>query len=444
MFTCFFASTLLWLSVLLPGQSAEPVGTVPAPPRASDGPIAYVLEPTIDLGVVREGTTSTARYVVENRGNKDLIIANVHASCGCTSVQLKDEEKIVEPGERQEIVVKFDAGGRVGPQRKSIRLSLNDQANPVVHLMLTADVQALFRVLPRPLVNMRTVRRGAELEPLTLMPTLEGKSLELINIDMPPGFLEYETKPVEDPDGRKGVELALRVPVEMELGTVNNEMTIRGRVGDEEASVRVRVAGQVVGDIDVRPITLQSLGSTPRGRRFAPVTVVSTTDRPFELLSAEAGPYIDVETEKRKDGREYFVRAMLNDSAPDGPLAAMLVIRTDNPSQPLAEVPVFVNVRPRYLIEPAIVLLGSGEKDRSRVLRLQSGDTERFQINEVYNPDSSVQYELDCKRSGVPYVRFVRVGIAGEPPAEPFDAKIVFRTDIAGAAEISVPVIYRP
>ena len=442
MSSCLLVSVLYCSVISVTGQTAEKAATTA--PTSSEGPIAYVLEPTIDLGVVREGTVSTAKFIVENRGNEDLIIANVHASCGCTSVQLSDEEKIVKPGKQQVITVKFDAGGRVGPQRKSIRLSLNDRASPVVHLMLTADVQALFRVLPRPLINMRTVRRGADLEPLTLMPTNEGKNLELIDITMPPGFLEYETKPVEDPDGRKGIEVDLRVPAEMELGTVNNEMVIRGRVGDEEAAVRVRVAGQVVGDLDVRPLTLQSLGATPRGRRFAPVTLVSTTDRPFEVLSADAGPYIDVETEKRKDGQEYFIRTTLNNSAPDGPLATTLVVRTDNPSQPLAEIPIFVNVRPKYMLEPAIVLLGSGEKDRSRVVRLQSGDTERYKISEVYNDHPSVQYELNCKQSDVPYVRFVRVGIAGDPPAEPFETKIVFRTDIAGAEEISVPVIYRP
>jgi hypothetical protein len=96
------------------------------------------------------------------------------------------------------------------------------------------------------------------------------------------------------------------------------------------------------------------------------------------------------------------------------------------------------------VVEPAILLLGPGEKDRSRLLRLQNGDVQPFQITKVYNRTPSLHYELDSKRSEMPYVRYVRVGFGRETPTEPIETEIVLKTDIKGAEEIKVPVIYKP
>ncbi len=93
------------------------------------GPMARVEIQTVDLGTVREGTVTEAVFLVENEGTEDLIIEDISVSCGCTTVDLPADQRRVGPQGRRKIVVSFDSTDRIGAQRKTIVLSVNDPAH---------------------------------------------------------------------------------------------------------------------------------------------------------------------------------------------------------------------------------------------------------------------------------------------------------------------------
>lgn len=432
------AMSVLGLAVASLGQQPVP-GDVPA-----GGPQVFIAERTFDMGRIREGEDGVGVFHIENRGNEDLLIEEITTSCGCTVAELPDEERRIRPRETRDLTITFHSQGRLGQQRSVVVLKLNDPREPRVNLVVKSVVETLFRVVPDPPLILRSARRGSTLPPLEVYPTREDEGLDQLEVDVPPGLLQYDQAPVVDDDGVAGVRLTFRVPDEIELGIVNGRIKLAAVVNGESATLTVPVTGQVVGDLTVRPAIIQSLEATPRGRRFAPLTIAATNDKPFRVLGIDAGPYLDVQCESRKRDTEWSVRTILRDDAPDGPLAATITIRTDNDGQPVLNVPAFVNVRPRCLIEPALALFGPARKNSIRV-RVQNGEPNTFRLGKITSTDPRIVARQDDAASLLGHVAFVRVELAaGAATPEAFQADVVVETDIAGAPEIRIPVEYAP
>ena len=77
-----------------------------------------------DLGKVKEGQVVEVSFRFKNSGTKNLVVANVTASCGCTVPE--KPEKPFAPGEEGVIKAKFDSKGRPhGEARKEVYVTAN-------------------------------------------------------------------------------------------------------------------------------------------------------------------------------------------------------------------------------------------------------------------------------------------------------------------------------
>lgn len=101
-------------------------------------------------------------FPIENKGNKDLEIANMATSCTCTKVFLKIEGKdgpnfgmkgmstpsswkgILKPGEKGEVIAAFDATYHgpqgVGKVSRMVSFETNDPDNPYIELSFEGEV----------------------------------------------------------------------------------------------------------------------------------------------------------------------------------------------------------------------------------------------------------------------------------------------------------------
>ena len=79
-------------------------------------------------------------YRFRNSGNKNLIIEDVRASCGCTVPE--KPEKPLAPGEEGVIKAKFDSKGRVGPQSKTVTVVANAIPIREFYLQFKVEVEA--------------------------------------------------------------------------------------------------------------------------------------------------------------------------------------------------------------------------------------------------------------------------------------------------------------
>jgi len=90
-----------------------------------------------DFGLIKQGELLTHKFVFINTGEKDLIISNAKASCGCTVPNWPKEP--IAPNEKKEIEVTFNSAGRSGKQSKTVTLVSNTVPNTTV-LTITADI----------------------------------------------------------------------------------------------------------------------------------------------------------------------------------------------------------------------------------------------------------------------------------------------------------------
>lgn len=76
-----------------------------------------------DFGTIEEGKIVTTNFIITNSGNKDLIIENATASCGCTVPEFPRQP--IKPGKSGKIKVSFDSTGKPGQQQKSVTVTAN-------------------------------------------------------------------------------------------------------------------------------------------------------------------------------------------------------------------------------------------------------------------------------------------------------------------------------
>jgi len=102
------------------------------------GPKLVTQQDEYDFGDIKQGEKVTHVFVITNSGGDLLKITNVKASCGCTAALPEKNE--LAPGESTNLNVTFNSTGRIGKQKKLIRIESNDPDNPQVIVTIKGNV----------------------------------------------------------------------------------------------------------------------------------------------------------------------------------------------------------------------------------------------------------------------------------------------------------------
>lgn len=95
-----------------------------------DAPIISLANDIYDFGEVKEGEKVKHVYEFTNTGKSPLIIANVSASCGCTTPEYSQHP--INPGEKGSVTVVFDSQNQVGMQQKIITVLSNAEPSRTI------------------------------------------------------------------------------------------------------------------------------------------------------------------------------------------------------------------------------------------------------------------------------------------------------------------------
>ena len=90
-----------------------------------------------DFGKISEGEKVGWYFSYENTGGSDLVITNVHTTCGCTVPEFN--RKPLPSGGMENLKVIFDSKGRKGKEIKTVSIESNAKNN-VVNLKLYFEV----------------------------------------------------------------------------------------------------------------------------------------------------------------------------------------------------------------------------------------------------------------------------------------------------------------
>jgi Protein of unknown function (DUF1573) len=94
---------------------------------------------TYDFGEIKQGAVVDHVFQYTNKGKTKLKIWDLRTSCGCTAALLKNKE--TDPGQDGSIRVEFDSAGKIGKLSRRVSMKTNDPKNPVITIVIFADVE---------------------------------------------------------------------------------------------------------------------------------------------------------------------------------------------------------------------------------------------------------------------------------------------------------------
>lgn len=95
-------------------------------------------ENSYEFGTVKEGAVVEHVFKFKNTGEAPVILAQVTASCGCTTPSYSQEP--ILPGKEGEVKVIFDSNGQVGVHQKIVTIASNAE-NKVTTVQLRGTVE---------------------------------------------------------------------------------------------------------------------------------------------------------------------------------------------------------------------------------------------------------------------------------------------------------------
>ena len=137
-----------------------------------------------------EQDEARASFKVTNKGEKTLRIAEIKASCSCTSSIING--KILEPGATREIVGIFNKGKRQGQNRYKLRVFLDNLAEPVATLSMNVRIPTLIEAKPQVVYWKEDSGKSARHIQLTLNPDYID---EILRVDYDRGRLNVTEEP---------------------------------------------------------------------------------------------------------------------------------------------------------------------------------------------------------------------------------------------------------
>ena len=429
------------------------VGQLPPVPKAGDrgkaAPELVVTQRKIELGTVLEGDKVKLSWLLENRGSADLIIQKVKPACGCTAVDLSDEEKTIPPGGSLRLRTVFDSTGRRGRQDKTVTVHSNDPLVPAMKLKFSAEVEALYDTNPSRALNLRAVQRGEfSSTVLEIVPGKGRKTIEVTSVEFDDNIpLTWEKTSFDTKHGT-GQRIRFRIDPYAALGTLTGKAKIKLEVDGIPRERLMTLRAEIVGELTTMPKVLDTTRHESRpGKKLPKIIVRAMNKRPFEVLSASAGPLLDVRFEpsgRAKPKSAYTFRLSVREDAPPGPFGTMLEVRTDSLDQPLVRVPVYGLIAPLVKIEPSVILLRQDgtPMGANRRLRVQASTQQRLDISSIHCDNDSIVVSVDEEASrSYTHLRFLIVKLAGKMPPGTHNTVLTITTGVPGAEKLEVPVI---
>jgi hypothetical protein len=320
----------------LPGLTSDSTSSgFPQPGNGAAGaPSAKAAETTFDFGSVFQGAQVKHTFRLENGGPGVLTIGAVQTSCGCTAAQPTRRE--VPPGESSDLTAIFDTSADKGPAQRIITVNTNDPAHKQIAFTIKGDVKVKVDANPSPVVFDK-IRHGAEVSRQVLVTDMLGdKNFKITSITNSSPNLKVTQQPRTD--GKPGAALTVTLLKSAPASSFSDTVKVASNV----APVSIPVYANVIGDLSVAPpqISFGFVKHRAGAVQFARLT--NAGDHPVNLLGAISNnPKVTALIEPLKPGKEYKLTLELTANSPDGTLRGAVEIKTDDPGQPVVQVPFY-------------------------------------------------------------------------------------------------------
>jgi hypothetical protein len=133
-----------------------------------------------------------ATFGFVNSGSEPVIIEKLAPSCGCTTATVP--KMTIEPGERSELVTRFDITGRRGLQTKTVTVMIKGQKEPDI-VTLVVSIPDLMKILPQLVIW----EKGEAGRPKTISLHAEnGVPVKVLNVLSSESRLKARLEPIKE------------------------------------------------------------------------------------------------------------------------------------------------------------------------------------------------------------------------------------------------------
>jgi len=320
----------------LPVSEAKPGG-----PR----PVIVVRETRKESGVVEEGTVVPFQFEVTNRGQADLEITQVKPSCGCTVTQW---DRVIKPGARGIIAAQMNTLSFRDKVTKHLTIFSNDPDRPQVDLTISASLLPLVKISPGRAAVLAVADKAVSQEF-----TLErngGRPMKIVQVIPYASYLKAETTPLP---GQGRYRLTVTASPDAPLGRSTAAVAVWTDV--EKGGSLTFVITVDRGIVTVPPMLF--FGIVPQEMK-TPREALATIQRkstPFHIKSITVNdPNLAAKLETVREGAEYRVTVSYSGGWDPGVRRETLTVTTDDPKQPVIEIPVRAAVQAKIANKPPV------------------------------------------------------------------------------------------
>ena len=247
-------------------------------------------------------------------------------------------ETDIPPGGEGIIEVTFDTGRKKGKLKKTITVESNDPAKPKATLHVSALIEVEFGFEAHSL-DMGRIHKGESSTKTAVLLFKDSSKRDLLELSSSKDHIVTRSTGSSS-DNESRIDVEVTVGPDTPPGRLNETITAKLSDGSYPAA-SLRIAGIVVGNVEVSPETMRFTVDTSRtaaNQSEQRVRVVSTQDGALlRLLSVEdTKKLLVIEVDTTVPGDQYVISARPSDDALvlKRNTSGEIKIQTDDPDQP--------------------------------------------------------------------------------------------------------------
>lgn len=227
----------------------------------------------------------------------------------------------------------------MGQQKKTITVESNDPVNPKTSLYVSAFVEIQFGFEGYNL-DFGRIRKGDSATKTTFLVLKDPAKTRALQIESKSPYVSVKRISSTNADNGR-IQIEVTLSPEMPAGILNEIITASLSDNSHPAST-LRISGTVVGNVEIKPETVQFMIDTTKAAADQPVQEVRVTstrnDANLQILGVQdISGRVTFEVETVAAGHEYKIKARPNEKALEGTrtVSGEIRISTNDTDQPV-------------------------------------------------------------------------------------------------------------
>ncbi len=342
--TVTFAGLFLGsLAALGNGQQAPPASpSATAPAAAVPAPKLVPVEAIQDVGKIAKGERVKVDFSIRNEGEVELVLNDVHPTCGCTVASFDAK---IPPGGVGKIHAEIDTVDFSGPIAKTITVLSNDPVQPRVILTIKAQVEPQIVAYPG-YARFVFVQNQAATSVKQWLWTDNFADFKILAVKSPYKFIDASFRPATDEERRPDFAspnqwiVETTIHSDAEVGALRDFLVVETN-HPKQKELRLAISGFVRPLLSVTP-QVADFGALDLSAASQDLSLVLVNfgEAAVEVTGVTASvPGIESKIKLIEAGRRWEIKLTLTGKMPKGRTDATVTIETSSPLLPRLQVP---------------------------------------------------------------------------------------------------------